>query len=158
MYEVRAATSADDHELQDIYAICIASADWLPVQARAAKDFAHSSVGEVVHVATACNGEVLGFVSVQMTESFVHHLYVRPGARGRGVGRLLLSSLERCLSAPWRLKCVRANERAFTFYIGLGWREVASGEAEHGPYVVLEWPCPDMAVNMNAPKAARPSP
>ena len=100
MYEVRAATMIDARAVQSIYAICIANAEWLPEQARAALDFAHSSVGEIVHVATARNGEVLGFVSVQAKESFVRHLYVRPGVRSRGIGRLLLSSLEPWLSVP----------------------------------------------------------
>ena len=158
MYEVRAATTVDAHEVQNIFSMCIANADWLPEQARTSLDFAHSSVGEVVHVAASRDGEVLGFVSVQTTDSFVHHLYVRPGVRSRGVGRLLLSSLEPWLTTPWRLKCVRANRRALTFYIGLGWREVASGESADGPYAVLEWPSPNTAVNADAPTAARPLP
>ncbi len=139
MYEVRAATSADAHAVQDIFAWCIATADWLPEQVRAAVDFAHVSAGEVVHVAVAHNGAVLGFVSVFTPESFVHHLYVHPDAQGCGIGRLLLSSLEQWLCVPWRLKCVRANQRALDFYLGLGWREVACGESEDGPYAVLEW-------------------
>jgi GNAT superfamily N-acetyltransferase len=139
MYEVRPAKAIDARALQSIYASCISKADWLPEHARAAVDFAQSSVGELVYVAAASNGEVAGFIFVQPSESFVHHLYVHHEARGKGVGRQLLLSLQLWLAAPWRLKCVRANQRALAFYISLGWCEVATGESEHGPYAVLVW-------------------
>ena len=138
--EVRIASAADAHAIQSIFAAGVATADWLPAQARTALDFAQSSASEVVHVAVARNGDVLGFVSVQPNGAFVHHLYVRADSQRRGVGRLLLASLEPWLRFPWRLKCVCANQRAIAFYIALGWREVTTGESEHGPHVVLEWP------------------
>lgn len=139
MYKVRPAKAIDAPAVQRIYASCISTADWLPEQARAAVDFAQSSVGELVYVATTSNGEVVGFISVQLSESFVHHLYVHHDARGRGVGRQLLLSLQPWLAEPWRLKCVRANQRALAFYISFGWCEVGAGESEHGAYAVLEW-------------------
>lgn len=139
MFEVRPAKAIDARALQRIYANCIAAAAWLPQKARINADFAESSAGEHVHVAVIPNGEVAGFISVQLSESFVHHLYVRPEARCQGVGRQLLLSLQPLLYESWRLKCVRANQRALAFYIRFGWCEVASGESEHGSYAVLEW-------------------
>ena len=141
MYEVRAVKAIDAQAVQRIYTSCISTADWLPEQARTEVDFAQSSVGELVYVAAASSGEVVGFISVQPSESFVHHLYVDHEARGKGVGRELLLSLQPWLAAPWRLKCVRANQRALAFYIRFGWCEVGAGESEHGAYAVLEW-CP----------------
>ena len=138
MYEVRPAKTIDAEAVQRIYSTCISTADWLPELARANVDFAQSSVGELVYVAVASSGEVAGFISVQASESFVHHLYIHHKYRGKGVGRRLLSSLEPWLLAPWRLKCVRINQRALDFYIKFGWREVGGGESEHGAYAVLE--------------------
>jgi GNAT superfamily N-acetyltransferase len=138
MYEVRPAKAIDAQAVQRIYADCISTADWLPEQARAAVDFAQSSIGELVHVATRSSGEVVGFISVLAFESFVHHLYVHHDARRKGVGRQLLLSLQPWLATPWRLKCVRANHHALAFYIRFGWCEVGAGESEHGAYAVLE--------------------
>jgi hypothetical protein len=36
------------------------------------------------------------------------------------------------------LKCLRANVEAGAFYRGGGWKEVASGEGDDGPFAVLE--------------------
>lgn len=139
MFRVRAATAADANALRNIFELCVTTADWLPTQARNGIDFALSSAGELIHVAIARNGDVVGFVSVQVAESFVHHLYVHPTIQGQGVGRLLLSSLESWLAVPWRLKCVCTNRLALSFYMVLGWREVGAGESADGPYAVLEW-------------------
>lgn len=138
MIDVRPATSADTDAVQRIYAASVGKAEWLPEHARLATDFGAASEGEVVHVAATNGGEVLGFVSVQPEASFVHHLFVRADAQSQGIGRRLLVSLEPWLPVPWRLKCVRANQPALAFYGELGWREVASGESEHGAYAVLE--------------------
>ena len=85
---------------------------------------------------------VLPTVSVWVAESFVHHLYIAPELRGRGLGGDLLAALEPWLAQPWRLKCVRANRHALAFYAAHGWREVGSGEAEQGPFAILEWQAP----------------
>ncbi len=153
--EVRIATAADAHAIQSIFAVGVATADWLPAQARTALDFAHSSASEVVHVAVARNGDVLGFVSVQPSGAFVHHLYVHVGSQRRGIGRQLLASLQSRPRTPWRLKCVRANQHAIAFYIALGWCEVATGESEHGPYVVLESPPMSQRDNSSIERAAK---
>jgi [ribosomal protein S5]-alanine N-acetyltransferase len=140
---IRAATVADMFAVQNIFAACIGSAEWLPEPSRLQTDFARVSAGERQYVAAsdgkAGNGDVLGFVSVQPQESFVHHLYVHPDFCGQGVGRALLTSLESWLLTPWRLKCVRTNHRALAFYAARGWCEVGKGESADGTYAVLEW-------------------
>jgi RimJ/RimL family protein N-acetyltransferase len=140
---IRAAVPADMPAVQKIFAACIGAADWLPESSRLQTDFARVSAGELQYVAAVGNnahsGDVLGFISVQPQESFVHHLYVHPDFCGHGVGRALLTSLEPWLPTPWRLKCVRANHRALAFYLAFGWREVGTGEFMDGAYSILEW-------------------
>jgi len=138
MFKVRAATPSDSHALQEIFRTNIENAEWLPELARVS-DFAKSSEGELVFVASSSDEEVVGFVSVQADGSFIHHLYVHSDFQNKGIGRSLLSSLQQWLPVPWRLKCVRKNQSALSFYLRNDWREAGSGESKDGPYVVLEW-------------------
>ena len=139
MYCVRPATPADAGALQSIYASCLQTADWLPALSRVRPDFAGASRGETVFVATMKDGRVVGLVAVWTLEDFIHHLYVAPAFRRRGVGQLLLASLDAWLAPPWRLKCVRKNHRAYAFYRQLGWIEVGAGSSADGPFALLEW-------------------
>lgn len=139
MIAVRPSTTDDEAAVQAIYSLCIKSAGWLPELAKQSPNFGEVSVGEIVHVAVKENGQVVGFVSVQPEVSFVHHLYVHPGAHGNGMGRRLLNSLESWLPLPWQLKCVRRNMAAMNFYIRMGWFEVGAGESEQGPFSVLAY-------------------
>jgi GNAT superfamily N-acetyltransferase len=56
----------------------------------------------------------------------IRHLYVDPGFRRRGVGRLLVSKIIECASRSFsrvRLRTLRAD--ADQFYVALGFRKVA---------------------------------
>ncbi len=138
---VRLASAAkgDAARLQTIYAECVGNAEWLPPTARELIDFAAVSVGEEIYVAERADGDLVGFVSVQAAEGYVHHLYVREAARGCGVARQLLLALRAPHPKPWRLKCVLSNHRALAVYRALDWVEVGRGEGEHGAYVVMAW-------------------
>jgi GNAT superfamily N-acetyltransferase len=137
LLNIRPASPEDAPALQALYAEAITNADWLPDSARQSPCFADVSLNEVVHVAVDDNGQLLGLVSVQVRDPFIHHLYVAAQARSQGVGQQLLAALEPWLPKPWRLKCVSLNTRALAFYARAGWREVGVGDSEHGAYVVL---------------------
>lgn len=140
MIAIRPATTDDAADLQALYADCIAEAAWLPAPAKRDPILAEVSVGEVLHVAETVAEGVVGFVSVQPAEAFIHHLYVHPAARGRSVGRALLGSLQAWLPRPWRLKCVSRNVDALRFYRRLGWEALEAGESAHGSYLLLGFP------------------
>lgn len=139
MFTIRPATSNDDTALQAIYALSIAEATWLPVAAKQSPIFADVSHGEMVYLAATEVGVVLGFVSVQIADPFIHHLYVHPDARGMSIGSALLDSLQTWLPQPWRLKCVSQNFGALRFYRRGGWQELGSGESEHGSFILLSF-------------------
>ena len=105
--------------------------------ARADTDFAPVSVGETITVSTSPAGALRGFVSVQIEDAFVHHLFVAPEFQRQGVAQALLATLSPVTA--WRLKCVRLNREALAFYAALGWRETGGGEGGHGAYALLEW-------------------
>lgn len=137
MFRVRPFEERDRSALSAIYRECRAEATWLPRPAKES-DFEQDTKGEVLLVAVGSDDEPRGFVSVWEPDAFIHHLYVRPGSRQKGIGKQLLESLRSRMRKPWRLKCVRANDGALTFYLRHGWREISSGISEDGPYAVLE--------------------
>ena len=137
MVTIRPASSEDYAAVQSIYAQCISQAAWLPEDAKRSPVFADVSHGEVVHLAMTGTCAVVGFVSVQVAEPFIHHLYVRPEEQGTSVGKILLDSLQAWLPQPWRLKCVLQNVGGLRFYRRCGWEEVDLGESEHGPFVLM---------------------
>lgn len=124
--------------MEAIYRDCRLEAPWLPATARAQSNFSRDTEGESLFVAVGVSDEPDGFISVWEPDSFIHHLYVRSAARGRGIGEMLLDSLDGRLPKPWRLKCLRANSDAFAFYLKRRWTEISSGESEDGPFAMLE--------------------
>lgn len=138
MFRVRPYEEKDRSALESIYRECRAEATWLPSVVKEKSNFARDTEGEALLVAVGSDDEPKGFVSVWMPDAFIHHLYVRSGSRQEGIGRALLDALGARMPMPWRLKCLRANDAAFSFYLSLGWREVSSGVGEDGPFAVLE--------------------
>jgi GNAT superfamily N-acetyltransferase len=153
MITVRPAISDDCAAVQAIYELGVSGAAWLPESAKQNTIFADVAGGEVVYVAEV--GVVVGFVSVQPSDSFVHHLYVHPDARRKAVGQALLNSLRPWLPQPWRLKCVRENIGALKFYLRNGWTEVGLGESEQGSFVVLTFHQSPNPSYMDSPSKAR---
>ena len=137
MFRVRPFEERDTQTLAAIYLECRSEADWLPAAAKQS-DFARDTEGEAMFVAVGSNDDPVGFVSVWEPDAFIHHLYVRTPSRQEGIGTQLLESLHVRLPKPWRLKCLRANDRAFAFYLRRGWLEISSGVGDDGPYAVLE--------------------
>jgi GNAT superfamily N-acetyltransferase len=137
MFRVRPFEERDRETVAAIYRQCRSEATWLPATAKDS-DFARDTEGEVMLVAVGSDDEPEGFVSVWEPDAFIHHLYVRARSRQKGIGTQLLESLGSRLPLPWRLKCLRANDKALAFYLRHGWLEVSSGESDDGPYAVLE--------------------
>jgi GNAT superfamily N-acetyltransferase len=138
MFDVRPFAEKDRATLEVIYSDCRSEAAWLPPAAKERPNFSRDTEGETLFVAVGTSDEPEGFISVWEPDSFIHHLYVRTPLRARGIGELLLKSLDGRIPKPWRLKCLRANSEAFGFYLSKGWREVSSGVSEDGPFAVLE--------------------
>jgi ribosomal protein S18 acetylase RimI-like enzyme len=81
---------------------------------------------------------VVGMVSVWESESFIHHLYIDARYRRRGLGALLLQSLNGRWPKPYQLKCLVSNSRGLAFYRRLGWKEIATEEGPDGASILLE--------------------
>ncbi|TMH81319.1 MAG: GNAT family N-acetyltransferase [Betaproteobacteria bacterium] len=138
MLQVRQLEQGDAPAVQRLYERAVRRAEWLPAAVKADPNFARASQGEAVFVYHSTEGRLVGLLSVYVPESYIHHVFVDPEFERRGVGTVLLSSLETWLPLPWRLKCVTANAPARAFYASHGWIEVGSGNSDQGPYVLLE--------------------
>ena len=136
-HAIRPAEPQDRPALQHLYNQAVVDARWLPAEARGWRDLVEVSRGEALFVCCDPVGAIVGFVSVDQAESFVHHLYVVPHSQRQGVGTALLDSLHSWLPMPWRLKCVTANARAMRFYEARGWTVEGHGTGPDGPYALL---------------------
>ena len=138
MRRVRPFIERDRASLEALYRSCRLEADWLSAAAKHQSCFSRDTKGESLLVAVGFSDEPMGFISVWEPDAFIHHLYVRRSQRGRGIGGMLLDSLDGRIPRPWRLKCLRANAEALAFYLNRRWKEISSGESEDGPFAVLE--------------------
>ena len=71
--------------------------------------------GERIFVADK-DGDVVGFASVWMAESFLHHLHVHPRYYRKGIGTALLRRVLQLTKFDLCLKCLNNNQRALQFY------------------------------------------
>ena len=110
---------------------------WLDPASLRLSDFDRDTRGEAIWVAER-DGSLVGFVSVDEEDNFIHNLFVLTRWLGHGVGSQLLATALASIGSPARLKCVAENTRAISFYQAKGWQKVGEGVSEDGKYYVLE--------------------
>lgn len=93
-----------------------------------------------VTVAEDARGEILGFIAE--TDGWVEHLYLRPDARGQGIGHALLGEAK-ARQPVLELWCFVRNAAARGFYEREGFVVVeatdGSGNEEREPDLRLRW-------------------
>jgi putative acetyltransferase len=98
-------------------------------------------VHQDVLVAEGDDGPVVGFVA--MADGMVHHLYVAPDRRGRGIGTALLDAAKARMPAGFRLWVFQGNRPARRFYERHGLVVVeltdGSGNEERTPDALYAW-------------------
>ena len=105
-----------------------------------AATFATETEGETLFVAEDDRSEIAGFVSLYEPAQFIHHLYIDPRLRNRGLGSALLAHAVAKAGGSATLKCQLGNQPALGFYRHLGWVEVVAGTSEFGAWVALRSP------------------
>ncbi len=110
---------------------------WLNSTSFRLSDFDRDTAGEAIWVAER-QSALVGFVSVDEADNFVHNLFVSPQWLGHGIGSQLLAMSLANIKSPARLKCLVDNTRAIAFYQAKGWQKVGEGVSDDGRYVVLE--------------------
>lgn len=101
-------------------------------------DFDRDTTEEYILLAEE-DSHILGFASLNLPESFIHNLFVRPDYNGKGVGTQLVKNAIEKMSKPVRLKCVSENHRALIFYEKSGWKKVVEEGKPGEKYWVLAY-------------------
>lgn len=112
--------------------------NWMPKDHFKLADFIKDTEGENIFVALS-GDKVVGFVSLWMSDNFIHHLYVDSNYHGQGIGKKILDFALKQISRPAGLKCVVKNEKAVGFYQSHGWTIRETGDDEMGSYYFLEY-------------------
>lgn len=140
MFAIRKARALDNHQLEELFlTIRLHTFTWEPPSRFKKEDFEKSTEGEEIFVAEESK-KIIGFISAWTHDSpcFIHHLFVSPLHQGKGIGKALIKSLFSWLPFPFRLKCLKKNEKALKFYLKNHWIQIEEGMSKDGEYVLLE--------------------
>lgn len=112
---------------------------WLDVESYALADFDNHTIGERIWLCEV-REKIVAFISVDMAENYIHHLFVLPEHSGKGYGAVLLNRCLDNIGRPARLKCLTKNTPAIKFYERLGWRTKSLGtDPRDGDYHLMEY-------------------
>lgn len=100
---------------------------WQPEDRFWLDDYYDCVEGEDVLVAEV-GGTVVGFVSIDAPERFIHNLFIDPAWRGRGIGSALLREALLLLQGSAQLACAARNAAARAFYEHNGWIPVPNAQ------------------------------
>ncbi|WP_353860080.1 GNAT family N-acetyltransferase [Azospirillum formosense] len=126
---IRFATAADGPRCADIFLHGRRAAfSWQPEDRFGLDDYYDCVDGEEVLVAEA-GGGVVGFISVDVADRFIHNLFIAPLWRGRGIGSALLREALTLLRGSAELACASRNAAARAFYEHNGWTPVPGAES-----------------------------
>ncbi|MDQ2104019.1 GNAT family N-acetyltransferase [Azospirillum isscasi] len=128
---IRFATADDGPRCADIFLHGRRNAfSWQPEDRFGLDDYYDCVDGEEVLVAEAGAGLVVGFLSVDVADRFIHNLFIDPLWRGRGIGSALLREALALLHGSAELACASRNAAARAFYEHNGWTPVPAADPE----------------------------
>jgi ribosomal protein S18 acetylase RimI-like enzyme len=112
--------------------------DWLDTSEYKLEDFNKQTVNEFILVAR-CENIVVGFISLWIPDSFIHHLYIKNEHKATGVGKALLQEIQNTMPSPIKLKCLKKNKIALNFYNKNGFEEIENGVGTEGEFSILQY-------------------
>ncbi|RAJ08996.1 GNAT family N-acetyltransferase [Arenibacter echinorum] len=129
----------DRTRLQEIYfEVRISTFTWLPKDSIDKSSFNQDTKGEYILVAKMEN-EIVGFASVWLQDSFLHHLYISNNFQGKGIGTMLLNKVIEKSNSDLALKCLKKNKLGIHFYLKSGWVAASEGISKEGEYILFKY-------------------
>ena len=137
--KIRAATPKDWPQLRQLFLtvrrLTFQNRDENPFQL---SDFDQQTAGEVILLAENVRHEIMGFISIQTENHFIHHLFIQPQQQRQGCGQALLHALPNWGKQAYTLKCIRNNDNAVRFYQACGFNIIGNGVDEYGEHLIFE--------------------
>ena len=132
----RRATAADGARCARIFLEARRKAfPWQPADRFGLEDYYDCVEDELVIVAEV-DGTVVGFVSIDEPERFIHTLFIDPLWQQRGIGTVLLREALAELRGTAQLACAARNAAARAFYEHNGWVPVRGANDHHEAHVL----------------------
>lgn len=143
---IRPATTADLSDCAAIINDYIDDTPWLPrTLDRAATEalFSPELLDKRAIFVAERERVIVGYLSLDGEAGFVHALYLRPDARGHGLGTAMLDAAKKTHPQDLELTIFEPNRRAYGFYLREGFVEVPEGrndDTEEGvPTLLMRW-------------------
>ena len=128
----------DREQLQQIYfEVRNTTFTWLTKESINKSSFNNDTEGEYILVAKV-EKEIVGFASVWLQDSFLHHLYISNQYQRKGIGTMLLNKVIEKADFDITLKCLKQNRLGVNFYLKSGWEVVTEGISNEGEYILFK--------------------
>lgn len=128
---------ADADDLPACAAICndyIDETEWLPRVVTVAEIeamFAPSILETRKMILAEMNGEIVGYMSINMPENHLVAFYLRPHVRGEGIGKAMFDRAKQLLPDGFELNVFEINRDAQRFYHREGLYELPEGRDDN---------------------------
>lgn len=143
---VRRATASDLPACAGIINDYIDATPWLPrtiSRDALANVFTPDLLEKRVVLVSDNDNAIAGYASLDDEAGFLHALYLRPEARGQGMGKALLDATKAARPTGFELTVFEPNTDACRFYLREGLIEVPEGrntDTEEGvPTLLMRW-------------------
>ena len=111
---------------------------WLPKDSVDKSSFNQDIEGEYILVAKV-GAEIVGFASIWLQDSFLHHLHISKHYQRKGIGTLLLNKIIEKANSDLSLKCLKQNKSGVHFYLKSGWEAISKGISKDGEYILFKY-------------------
>ena len=139
-WSIRRAHSGDRADVESIFKTCLAAFPWRNSAPAEIARLRQTLLAADLFVAVESRSGVIGFVSVEIHNAYIPHLFVDEDWRFCGVGAGLLEVARDIVRGPLQLDVDIQNTAARAAYERLGWTVVTPAGGRRGDQIRLVGP------------------